>query len=306
MKVALIIIGLVLLLLAIRFGLMRGDIHACARAGWITRLRALLSKNPELITAHNHEGETPIHQAAKYGQTEALGYLIGQNGDVNAKTPQGVTPLHLAAAFGELAAVQLLLDKGAQSDPKEETGMTPMNAAQAGNHQNIIEVLTRAGANPDYVPPIGQIGEHQFVAPIAADDPLMLKAQQQAVAGLPTLRQLFKASPRDTMVKFAFKSERGQVEHLWGDLVELGDASFTARVKTKPLAANGRYQNIQEFPLSELEDWQVEQRDGTIRGGFSYQVIFYRTTQQLGALPKGLAEHKVRFVDHDIASLLAT
>ena len=51
-------------------------------------------------------------------------------------------------------------------------------------------------------------------------------------------------------------------------------------------------------PLQELEDWTVELRDGTIRGGFGYRVVFQRTRERLGRLPDDLARHESRYVDH--------
>lgn len=304
MKYILAVAGVVILFMVIRFVRALGDVHACARTGRVDRLRGLLSKSPELIKAVNSEGETPVHQAAKYGEMEALRFLIEQGGDVNAKTTQGVTPLHLAAGFGELEVVKYLLEKVAEVDPKEKTGMTPINAAQAGNHQAIIDVLKQAGANPDSVPAVGQLGGSHFVAPIADDDPLMIKATQKARQALPTLRQLFKELPRNTMVKFAFQTDSGQTEHLWGDLLELDDEKFKVRVRTPPARHKGKFEKVQQRAVSEIEDWQVEQRDGRIRGGYGYQVVFHRTKEQIGQLPKELADHEGRFIDHDIGALL--
>jgi uncharacterized protein YegJ (DUF2314 family) len=59
-----------------------------------------------------------------------------------------------------------------------------------------------------------------------------------------------------------------------------------------------------QHPVSDIEDWQVQLRDGRIRGGFGYQVMFYRTKEKLGQLPRELAAHQERFVDHDIEALL--
>lgn len=300
----LVIAGGVLLFVVVRFLRANRSVHACARTGRVARLRELLVEEPALIQARNPEGETPMHQAAKYGELEALRFLIAQGGDVNASANQGVTPLHLAAGFGELETVKLLLEQGAEVDPKEAHGMTPIMAAQAQDHRAVIEVLRSAGANAEAVPPLADLGGEHFLAAIADDDPLMRLATTKARAALPLLRALFEEHPRDAMVKFAFASDSGQTEHLWADLIELGGDTFKARVKTLPVTHRGPFQRTQARSVIEIEDWQVELRDGQIRGGFGFQVVFHRTQERSGQLPSDAAAHAGRFVDHDIATLL--
>jgi uncharacterized protein YegJ (DUF2314 family) len=298
------VVGIVLLLAVVR--LLRGlsDVHVCARTGRLDRLRRLLAENPELVRAQTDEGETPVHQAAKYGQLETLRFLLEQGGDVNARSKQGVTALHFAAGFGELETVKLLLEKGAEADPKEETGITPIMAAQAQSHQEIVELLKNAGANAEAAPPIANFGGGHLMAPIADGDPLMALAVKKARATLPTLRELFREHPNDAMVKFAFLADSGQTEHLWAELISLGSGEFKARVKTLPMTHAGKFQKLQERPLDDLEDWQVELPDGRIRGGYGFQVVFHRTRERVGQLPKEMAAHEGRFVDHDVSALI--
>lgn len=297
MKLVLFIVVSAVVMVVVKLLEARRDVHACARTGAVKRLRALLKKDPALIRALTAEGETPVHQAAKYDQIEALRFLIAQGGEVNARSKRGVTPLHLAAAFGELEAVKLLLEKGAEVDPKEETGMTPIMAAQAGGHPAVVEALRQAGADAEAVPPVMDMGGGHFWMPVANDDPLLLLATQKARESLPTLRQLFKQFPRDSMVKFAFRSGDGPDEHLWGVLLELTEATFKARVVTPPVAGSAKVQDVRQGAVSQIEDWQVELADGRIRGGFSTLVAFSRTKEQLGRLPEEMAKHEARFID---------
>jgi uncharacterized protein YegJ (DUF2314 family) len=279
------------------------NVHACARTGRVERLRRLLTKDPALIRAVDSEGETPVHQAAKYGEMEALRFLVEQGGDVNARTNYGATPLHFAALFGEVRAATCLLEKGAHVDAKDELGLTPFHGAQSGEHRAMVELLVQAGANPDAVPALGYLGENHFVTRVADDDPSMIKATEKAREALPTLRQLFRELPSGTMVKFAFQSDSGQTEHLWGDLLALDEETFKVRVKTPPTSHRGMFEKVQQRGVSEIEDWQVEQRDGRIRGGFGFQVMFLQTKAELGQLPKELADQEKRFVDHDASAL---
>ena len=259
--VALAVIGVFLLA---RFVRALDDVHALARAGHVHRLRALLEHQPARANAKNADGETPLHHAAKYGEVEAVRALLAAGADPNAKTPIGATPLHMARAFGEEAAAKVLID---------------------------------AGADADGAPAFMNLGDGDLVTAMKADDPDMLRAVARAQEALPTLRELFRERPKDASVKFAFTTDAGTTEHLWADLLELGEATMRLRVRTKPATHAGDFALEQERPIDAIEDWQVEMPDGKIRGGFGYGPIFARAKKDLGSLPPGLAEHEHRFVD---------
>ena len=112
------------------------------------------------------------------------------------------------------------------------------------------------------------------------------------------------ALPDDTMVRIAFHTDTGNVEHVWGDLLELGETEMRLRLRTLPTTQRGKVPEQISRRLSELEDWQVEQRDGSVRGSFSTLVTFLRTKERLGQLPPEMAIHERRYVD--AAALTAT
>ncbi|MBK7859884.1 MAG: ankyrin repeat domain-containing protein [Archangiaceae bacterium] len=293
-----VVLGVVRVLRALR------DVHALARAGSTERLAVLLARDPSLLHQVNGEGEQPLHQAAKYGEVETMRLLLDRGSDINARTPrgvnpEGVTPLHLAAAFGYAEAVKLLLARGAEVDPKEETGMTPIMAAQAGGHAAVIELLTAAGADATAVPAYGQLGDEHFVTATSASDPLIAKAVEKAQSTLGTLRSLFAERPRDTMVKVPFTTDTGNVEHVWARVLALDEVTVRGRIETPPTSQRGKLEREQQWRVSEIEDWQVEQRDGSIRGAFGYQVLFLRMREKGVALPRELAAQQHRFVDHE-------
>lgn len=275
-----------------------------ARGGRVDRLRAMLAKRPALVRETDERGATPLHLAAGEGDVESMRLLLDHGADVGAGDREGVTPLHFAAAFGGVEAVRLLLERGAQVDAREETGMTPIMGAQAHQRAEVVEVLRQAGATLDEIPPVLVVEPGHVVTHIAADDPLLRLTTRQSQESLPTLRELVRRDRRGATVKFAVTTDRGTSEHLWGEVLELTDAAVRIRVKTPPISHAGAFEKVRLIPLREIEDWQVEQRDGRVRGGFSYQVMFHRTRESLGQLPSGLAEHERRFVDHDLPALL--
>jgi hypothetical protein len=193
-----------------------------------------LSKDPGLLDAKNSDGETPLHQGAKYGQVEVLDVLLDKGSNVNAKTPEGATPLHFAAAFGQLEAVRLLVARGADVDPREETGITPIMAARAAGHDEVVKALKAAGADDTAMPPLGDLGGGHFVSGVSDSDPLMQKTIEKARSTLDVLASLFKEYPRSTTVKFPFKTQSGEIEHVWGDLLELNSEQMKLRIRTSP------------------------------------------------------------------------
>ncbi len=92
-------------------------------------------------------GDTPIHEAARYGQFRSLEYLLSKGVNVNARDARQQTPLHVAirnvtahrsnghvTLGGEprsenMAVIQLLLDRGADLQAIDKDGRNPRDWA---------------------------------------------------------------------------------------------------------------------------------------------------------------------------------
>ena len=140
---------------------------------------AALDDDPDLATARNAEGLSPLAVAAYWGRQELVDLLRqragslglwdaaiagdqgaiagGLNADpalVDSRSPDGFTALHLAAFFGHPEAVGVLIERGA--DPGAWTSNTlhnqPLHAAVAGSNPAtrlaIARMLLEAGAEP--------------------------------------------------------------------------------------------------------------------------------------------------------------
>jgi uncharacterized protein len=121
-------------------------LHWAARAKDLETVRLLIRAGARVDTA-NRYGVTPMSLAALNGDPGVIAELIEAGADVNAATPGGETPLMTAARTGNPDAVALLLDRGASVSAREhEFGETAMMWAAAEDHPAVIRLLAAHGA----------------------------------------------------------------------------------------------------------------------------------------------------------------
>ena len=97
-------------------------LHQAALVGYIPAVKELASiVQPNMVTK---DKETPLHLAARTGQTEAMNILLNtKRFDINAVNRFGMTPLYEAIRNKERDTIWLLLQHGARTDlltPKGE------------------------------------------------------------------------------------------------------------------------------------------------------------------------------------------
>jgi ankyrin repeat protein len=151
------------------------EIHEAAKRGDLAKVKELLKDKPELVSAKDENGDTPLHWAsgfeamAIYYEAAGLGVvvyiqsdnnrgkasegvaelLLSNHADVNAKDDKGVTPL-IAAAFGGHADVEkLLLANKAEVNAKDHGGRTALHYAAEFGHQDVAELLLSNKADAD-------------------------------------------------------------------------------------------------------------------------------------------------------------
>jgi hypothetical protein len=76
---------------------------------------------------------TPLHKAARDGDTNEVKLLLTHDADVNAKDSYGNTPLHLAAANDHKDVAEILLAHGAEVNARDNHGVTPLHKAVIGH-----------------------------------------------------------------------------------------------------------------------------------------------------------------------------
>lgn len=106
-------------------------------------------------------------------------------------------------------------------------------------------------------------------SPISPDDPLWIAAVRRARTTLPEMRE-FQRAGRDVWVKFPFQTQSGTTEHVWGRVTAVNGEALQCTLETPPMAGSSTTTpGRTEIASAEIEDWQVELDDGTIRGGFT-------------------------------------
>ena len=100
--------------------------------------------------------DTPLIEAAKATDSEAVRSLVSQQADVNAAAGDGTTALHWAAYKGDLASARVLIDAGADVAARNRYSVTPLVLACERGHAPLVEALLDAGADPNTMLPEGE------------------------------------------------------------------------------------------------------------------------------------------------------
>jgi uncharacterized protein YegJ (DUF2314 family) len=136
---------------------------------------------------------------------------------------------------------------------------------------------------------------HLGAMPFASDDPLMVAAMAKGRETLPAFLKLYPEHSDDSVVRFRFVTSKGEIEWLWGDLLSVEGDDARVYVRTPPVDHDGELERTMTVPLSDVTDWQIEFRDGTLRGGFTNRAMFKIFERQEGHMPAQFLEQLQRF-----------
>lgn len=121
-------------------------------AGDLVETKRLLAKNPQLTHALQSSGHgwvswgnTPLHETAN---VEVAAALLASGANINQKNYGDFTPLHSAARNGNTAMVRFLIEKGADIEARTLDFETPLYWAAIMGKADCITALLKAKANP--------------------------------------------------------------------------------------------------------------------------------------------------------------
>jgi ankyrin repeat protein len=119
-----------------------------ARSGDTEAVGKLIAANPELVSAHDRTGNTPLHHAAGFGNFATMSLLLEHGADSNAGNKRKSTPLFWC--LHDEAKVRMLLDHGANVNARTIDGRTPIyQAASMANAVPVLRLLLDRGADPN-------------------------------------------------------------------------------------------------------------------------------------------------------------
>lgn len=121
-----------------------------ARRGDLDAVRTLLQQGADVNGAHG-DGMSALHWAAERGDGEMGQMLIYAGAAVDAVTRIGqYTPLHVASTAGRARVIALLLESGADVSAGTTTsGVTPLHLAAASGSVEAVSTLLDHGADID-------------------------------------------------------------------------------------------------------------------------------------------------------------
>jgi len=139
-----LLIGIPALLMGADAG--RSPLVEAAKSGDKDALKSQLQKKADPGAAEA-DGTTALHWASYHDDLESANLLIRAGAKVNAATDLGVTPLWLASENGSAAMIRRLLEAGANPNAALLSGETPLMVAARSGSAEVVELLLAKGAN---------------------------------------------------------------------------------------------------------------------------------------------------------------
>jgi len=99
---------------------------------------------------------SPLIEAVKKQDVQAVRTLLKQQGNINATEADGFTALHWAAQRNDMQLVELLIGAGANAKASTRYNITPLYLAAVNGNAAVIERLLKAGADPNGTSQEGQ------------------------------------------------------------------------------------------------------------------------------------------------------
>jgi ankyrin repeat protein len=124
-------------------------IHSAAEKGDLPKVTALIKGDPNLVSAKDKMGMTPLHVAAKNDRKDVVEFLLENGADINAKDSNGeFSPLDLAlSCYHYMDVVELLVSKGADVNTRSKQGLTPLEEAAMRGQKDAAGLLITKGAD---------------------------------------------------------------------------------------------------------------------------------------------------------------
>jgi ankyrin repeat protein len=122
-------------------------LHVAARDGATVIALKLIAADTSTIDARDHEGATAAFYAAQTNNDTLLVKLAEADADLNLPDDKNTTPLMQAAKFAQPQAVVALLDRNVSLEARDIEGSTALMYGVGGGNMAIILALALSGAH---------------------------------------------------------------------------------------------------------------------------------------------------------------
>lgn len=102
------------------------------------------------VNAVDDNGDTAMHYAAARDVLNIIVILLEANGDPTLANHQGITPVHKAAIYGQTAVIKRLSEAGYNNSilsTADINGDTPLHFAVRGGYTTTVKLLLSLGAD---------------------------------------------------------------------------------------------------------------------------------------------------------------
>jgi len=126
-----------------------GPLGDAAKKGDVAEIDRLLKSG---VDANESDPmASPLHWAAMNGHSAAVGLLVTNGANLEAKSNMLGTPLHAAAKFNRVEVVSKLISAGADPNSRDRDEFTPLMRAVVENRVEATKVLLSSGADVNAV-----------------------------------------------------------------------------------------------------------------------------------------------------------
>lgn len=119
-----------------------------ARRGDLQAVQTLLRQEYD-ANGWDRDGTPALHWAVRVSDQLMVDLLLAAGADVNAVNRYGQAPIHVAVQNRHLGMLQLLLDAGANAEQADASGELPLLLATRLGAADMVELLLRQGAQVD-------------------------------------------------------------------------------------------------------------------------------------------------------------
>ncbi|KAK3869071.1 hypothetical protein Pcinc_025597 [Petrolisthes cinctipes] len=137
-------------------------LHEAAKWGHLRNCRVLIERGNARVGTNNHNCVTPLHYAAQQGHSEIVEFLIGKGADPNCRTKHKDLPLHYAAMKGHHKCCAVLAQY--YKETEEGNHDTPIMLAAGRGYRHCLNVLFTTCVNVNYNNSKGNTALHMAVS----------------------------------------------------------------------------------------------------------------------------------------------